>query len=137
MADMPGAGSLIFPEDFIHTEITYLVKDPKHENEKPYDIRYDTGGVIPNTNMASESRPVLIRNFRPLQTSESFEEYGFSSAKIDCPLTTREFENEKKVEVLYYPVIEKLLRQEFPDAGEIRMLEHVVCIAFSLCLILR
>jgi hypothetical protein len=34
-------------ENSIHTEIDYLVKDPKHEHEKPYEIRYDTGGLIP------------------------------------------------------------------------------------------
>ena len=44
-------------EDSIHTEIDYLAKDPKHEHEKPYEIRYDTGGLIPERNMVSIGSP--------------------------------------------------------------------------------
>jgi hypothetical protein len=50
-------------EDSIHIEIDYLVKDPKHEHEKPYEIRYDTGGLIPERNMVDVTTPVVVYNF--------------------------------------------------------------------------
>jgi hypothetical protein len=113
-------------EDAIQTEITYLVKDPKHEHEKPYDIRYDTGGAIPSTNMENETRSVTIHNFRAFENSQSFKDYGFSSAKINCALTAAEFDDEKRVEEVYYPMVEKFIRTSFPDAVEVRILEHHV-----------
>jgi hypothetical protein len=113
-------------EDAIQTEITYLVKDPKHEHEKPYDIRYDTGGTIPNTNMENETKPVTIHNFRAFENSQSFKDYGFSSAKINCALTAAEFDDEKRVEEVYYPMVEKFIRTRFPDAFEVKILEHHV-----------
>ena len=113
-------------EDTIQTEVDYLFKDPKHEYEKPYDLKYDAGGIIPRTNMATEPRSILIHNFRPLQHSQSFEEYGFTSAKIDCALTASEFRNDKTVKEVYYPAIKNLLWQAFPDAAEMQIIEHAV-----------
>lgn len=114
-------------EDSIHTEIDYLVKDPKHEHEKPYEIRYDTGGLIPERNMVDVTTPVVVYNFRPLQSPESFNTYGFTSEKINCVLTPAEFDDDEKVREVYYPTIEKLLRIMFPDASDIKILEHGVC----------
>jgi hypothetical protein len=112
--------------DVIRTDVIYLVKDPKHENEKPYDLRYDTGGIIPSTNMENDSKPVIVRDIRPFQNPQMFEEYGFSLAKMDYIFTAAELQDKKTVEETYYPAIKKILRQKFPDATEIKILEHAV-----------
>ena len=112
--------------DDIRSEIHYLARDPKHEVEKPYAMRYEPGGFVPPTNMSDESRQIIIRDFRPLQDSQNFEDLGFSAVKIDCGLTAREFHDEKRVEEVYYPAIKKLISQKFPGAAEIRILEHLV-----------
>lgn len=114
-------------EDVIQTNVNYPIKDPKHETEKPYEIMYDNAGVIPQTNMPPEYKPILVHNFRPNQSSESFDEYGFTLAKIDCPLTAAGFEHEKSVKEVYYPIIEKLLWQNFPDAAMVKIMEHGTC----------
>ncbi|OTA88361.1 hypothetical protein M434DRAFT_34838 [Hypoxylon sp. CO27-5] len=90
--------------DNIKTEICYLSKESKHENEKPYEMRYDPGGEFPRTNMSNDFRSMTIRNFRQLHASE--------------------FDDEEKVHRIYYPEIEELLHQIFPDAVEIKILEH-------------
>ncbi|KAH8753206.1 hypothetical protein F5882DRAFT_308780 [Hyaloscypha sp. PMI_1271] len=111
-------------EDAIQTEVDYLIRDPKHEHEKPYEIRYDPGGVIPETNMSDETRPILVHDFRPFQNCQSFSEYGFSSARIECAVKSTEFDDEQKVKEVYYPEIKKLMWQRFPGAAEIKILEH-------------
>ncbi|OTA55104.1 hypothetical protein K449DRAFT_438935 [Hypoxylon sp. EC38] len=110
--------------DNIKTEICYLSKESKHENEKPYEMRYDPGREFPRTNMSNDFRSVTIRNFRQLQDSQSFEKYGFTAIKVDCSMTASEFDDEEKVYRIYYPEIEELLHQIFPDAVEIKILEH-------------
>ncbi|KAF1813256.1 hypothetical protein P152DRAFT_395338 [Eremomyces bilateralis CBS 781.70] len=112
--------------DDVQTELNYLTKEAKHKEEKPYEMRYDTGGVIPHTNMSSDLRTITIRNFRPLQDPRSFIEYGFRVANVDCSMTEAAFDDDEKVETQYYPAVEKLLQQMFPDAAEIRVLEHGV-----------
>ncbi|PVH82023.1 hypothetical protein DL98DRAFT_587032 [Cadophora sp. DSE1049] len=111
-------------EDIVRAELKYLTRDPKYEREKPYEVYYDTRGTIPDTNMVNDVQPVLIRNFRPFQNSESLMVHGFSLQKIDCALTASEFRDDDKVKHIYYPVIETLLRRTYPKAAEIRVLEH-------------
>ncbi|KAI0114265.1 hypothetical protein F4776DRAFT_666933 [Hypoxylon sp. NC0597] len=110
--------------DDVQTDICYLAKESKHENEKPYEMRYDPRGKLPRTNMSNDFRSVTIRNFRQLQDSQSFDEYGFAAVKVDCSMTASEFDEEEKVYGIYYPDVEKLLHQIFPDAVKIKILEH-------------
>lgn len=113
----------------IRIELLYLVKDAKYDTEKPYDLRYDAGGAIPRTNMANESKSIVVHNFRPLQNSRSLQEYGFTSAKIERMLTAADFSSDKTVEAIYYPEVTKLLWKHFPGAAEIKILEHGVSIS--------
>ncbi|KAH8585360.1 hypothetical protein B0O99DRAFT_647146 [Bisporella sp. PMI_857] len=110
--------------DSVQTEVLYLVKDSKFDVEKPYELAYDAKGVIPQSNMLDESRPVTIHNFRPFQNTEMFGDFGFAIMNIDDPLTAVEFHNENVVRDRYYPSIEKLLWQSFPGAAAVRIIEH-------------
>jgi hypothetical protein len=118
-------------EGIILTNIFYLVKESKHDEEKPYELAYDAKGIIPETNMLDESHPVLIHSFRPIQDSDSYRHYGFTSAKIDCTLSATEFQDEQVIREVYYPAIEKLLWQSFPEAAAVRIMEHGVRIHCS------
>lgn len=113
-------------EETILTSLLYLVKDRQHLIEKPYEVRYDTKGVIPNTNMSNESKKVHIHDFRSRADAQSLHDFGFATAKIKNLLSPTEFDDEAKVEELYYPAVENLLWSQFPDASEIRVLEHFV-----------
>lgn len=117
--------------DCILTEVVYLNRDSKHDDEKPYELRYDAEGDIPRTNMVNTSRPVTVVDFRALQNSRNFEDYGFSAAKILCGLTAAEFSNTRLVEEVYYPTIQKYLRQIYPNAAKIKVLEHDVSLYYT------
>ncbi|KIW28117.1 uncharacterized protein PV07_07799 [Cladophialophora immunda] len=122
--DHLGSGDEGLPEGAVWSEIEYLAVDAKHQHEKPYELRFQAGGTIPETNMVDESRKVLICNFRPLENSRNFEEYGFSAEKIGCTLPSAEYDDKEKVGKTYYPAIKRMLWQKFPDATQIRILEH-------------
>jgi hypothetical protein len=111
----------------ITTELSYLVKDPKFEHEKPYTLKYGTEGALPRTNTVNEARSVSVRNFRALQNQHSFEEYGFTSITIDCSLAPVEYNNRNRVKQKYYPAVIKVLWQMYPDASRVEILEHGVC----------
>jgi len=115
----------------IKTNLSYLIKDPGHEHEKPYTVNYDTGGVIPRTNTKNESKPVVVQNFRDIQDARSFEEYGFGSVKIDSALASAEFNDEARVEEVYYPAVKKVLWEMFPDATRIETLDGIITCLLS------
>ncbi|KAI1427253.1 hypothetical protein F5Y12DRAFT_783380 [Xylaria sp. FL1777] len=111
-------------EGDVTTEILYLQRDTKWEHEQPYEMRYQAKEDFPFTNAAHEARTVNIRDFRAVQGAQNYEDYGFSIANTECPLTPSEFADDNKVESMFYPVARRLLEKMFPDAAEIRILEH-------------
>jgi hypothetical protein len=119
-------------DDTVPAEVFYLIKDPKHDYEKPYVLRFNTKGQFPSTNMETDPTPINIRNFRSIQDAQSFENYGFTLMKLDCPLTATEFEDPGKVEQEYYPTLENLLWKMYPNASEVRILQHEVRIHNSI-----
>lgn len=123
---LPEGKELDVSEDDVQAQMEFLAVDPKHQHERPYELRYDAGGAIPETSVVEESKQVLIRNFRPFQNAQSFDEYGFAAMKIDCAMTAVDFDEKDKIKDIYYPAIMELLRQRFPDAAHINVLEHVV-----------
>ncbi|KAK9802077.1 putative Methyltransferase [Seiridium cardinale] len=112
--------------DTISTEVTYLKYDPKHHHEKLYTVNYDTGGVFPRTNALNEPKAVFVHNFRDVQSPQSFGDYGFSSTRLRSALQPGDFDAPDKVEDVFYPEAIKALRQLFPDAAKIEMLEHQI-----------
>ncbi|KAG4418992.1 hypothetical protein IFR04_007853 [Cadophora malorum] len=111
-------------EDFITTEVLYLVRDPRYHEEKPYAIAYDAGGMIPQTNMTNESFPIQIQNVRNLQVPNSFDDFGFAVAKLDDKWTAAQFRDEIIVKERFYPQVERILKKQFPDAIAVRVIEH-------------
>lgn len=122
------------PHDFIATEVSYLIRSSKYDSERPYDLQYDPGPHFPSTNMTNEPKSISVRNFRPFQSPDNFTERGFSIENIDCPLGAAEFHEEERVRKLYYPAVLHVLRRKFPDAFDIRILEHAVSVHYDLCL---
>jgi hypothetical protein len=121
----------LFTDD-IRTELKFMAKEARHETEKAYELRYLNTEGFPRTNISPDRQEVTIRNFRALQTPQSFEEYGFFATTLDCPMAAADFDDDQKVEGIYYPAVKAFLQRLFPDAAEIGMLEHTVGFAHLL-----
>jgi hypothetical protein len=113
-------------KDAILTKIGYTVGDPRHEYEQPYEIRYDTGGAVPTRNTQQKEEPVSIRNFRPHQNAHNLNQYGFAIERMGVAMTGAVFHNTISIQEAYYPALEKVLWSHFPDATDVRVLEHNV-----------
>lgn len=115
-------------DEGIHTTIGYLVKEPVHEREKPYDLMYSPPPPAQQTNIKNEAKPVVIYNFRSLQSPQSFLDCGFAVVELhNHPgLTSTDFMSDANVQDSVYPSVKENLRQTFPDASEIKILHHNV-----------
>jgi hypothetical protein len=114
------------PCDGIRTTIEFTVRDPKHETEKPYDLRYDAGGAIPKTNTTNEAQSVIVKDFRAVLSSSNYADYGFCVEELSTPITEVVFERQDIVKDSYYPVIEDILRKRYPGASGVYILEHIL-----------
>ena len=103
----------------------YLVHDPTYRYKKLYTLNYDNV-IRATTNACDESKPILIHNFRNVQSPQSLEEYGFSAVKLRSDLGLTEFDDPSKVEGVFHPEIKDMLRQTFPDATNVEVLDHMV-----------
>lgn len=116
-----------FDENDVRANLHYLVRDPRYEHERPYELAYDAGGIIPRTNIVNESHTIQIRDFRPLQTSTSYEEYGFTSVKLDQRWTAAQIQDENLVKNSFVPQLFDILWEKFPDAVELGIYDQKVC----------
>jgi hypothetical protein len=114
--------------DAIPTEVYYILPSSAYEKEKPYELRYDGGGRIPQTNMDKTTYPIKVHDFRPLQSSSSWSTFGFTTAPLTLKevLSSNDFDDPSKVKNVFYPAVEEALKERFSDAAEIIVLEHGV-----------
>lgn len=110
----------------LNAELMYLVKDERHEFEKPYQIAYEIDNSIAPTNMVNKGESVTIHEFELLTEPCSWERYGFSLSNIKCDLQYADYFTEERVQSSYYPQVRQSLQRLFPDAAEIQLLEHRV-----------
>ncbi|KAK6222672.1 hypothetical protein LQW54_000853 [Pestalotiopsis sp. IQ-011] len=110
----------------IATELSYLKMDPILQQEKPYDINYDTNGLLPATNWTSDVRPTLIQNLRTVKSPHTFDEFGFCVKKLPSALGRHDFLDSEKVEGCFYPEVKQKLEQMFPQAAKIEIMEHKI-----------
>ncbi|KAI0173736.1 hypothetical protein BJ166DRAFT_586591 [Pestalotiopsis sp. NC0098] len=110
----------------IATELSYLKMDPILQQEKPYDINYDTNGLLPATNWTSDVRPTLIQNLRTVKSPHTFDEFGFCVKKLPSTMGRHDFFDSDKVEGCFYPEVKQKLEQMFPQAAKIEIMEHKI-----------
>jgi hypothetical protein len=116
-------------DDSVRTQIEYMIRDKRHDEEKPYFLRYDTDGKIPRKNVRHAPHDISIHNFRSFQDTDNLQDYGFSVEQMGIVMAEEILNDAKSIKNSYYPVMEKLLWQKFPDAKSVHVLEHTVSLA--------
>ncbi|CAN9477756.1 unnamed protein product [Alternaria alternata] len=113
-------------ENAIEAEVAYLQYDPAHETEKLYTMNYDTEGKFPMTNTKNELKTISINNFRNMVSAPSFDTCGFATKAMQSSLKMAEFDDSAKVESIFYTEVKDLVREMYPGAGFIGVLEHQI-----------
>jgi len=108
--------------------IQYLRRDPLHDAEKPYYLYFDYEYDLPRTNTLADYQLVAIHNARDIDTpvDELLRTSGFAKLPIHCPLRSEEYFDAAKVRDHLYPGYASIVRSLFPDATQVKFLEHNV-----------
>lgn len=61
----------------VKVTLTHLVRDPLHENEKPYELWMKTGAERPKTNCQYEDKQVTVHDVRSVGTEFDVDKNGF------------------------------------------------------------
>lgn len=116
-------------DDTVSTQIEYMIREKRHNEEKPYFLYYDAEGEFPRKNVRHTPHDVSIQNFRSFQNALNLQEYGFSVEQMGIVMAEETLNDAQSTKDSYYPVMERLLWQKFPDAKNVLVLEHTVSLA--------
>jgi len=104
-----------------HVEATlnYLAEG----TERPVSYAYTSPSGTPPTTRRNAPHPVTIRNARPILSQLSLDQHGFVLTHQDSTVTN--FYDEQEVREVYYPEVERLLK-EVTGAVKVVIFDHVV-----------
>jgi hypothetical protein len=103
---------------FVEATLNYFAESP----EKPVIYTYEPPPGIPRSTGKSEPRPVHIRNAR-LERGLSLDKQGFQLTRQESAV--HDFYDRAEVEEVYYPEIERLLK-EATGAEKVVVFDHQV-----------
>jgi hypothetical protein len=110
----------------IETEFWFLERTERHDEEKPYKLRYDPGPDTSRTNCTNiRVEGISVSNIRGREHKFTMETEGFAIAQLDSKLKPEEFDDDDKVKEIYYAELRELLGKKF-GAKRVEILEHGV-----------
>ncbi|KAF2117450.1 hypothetical protein BDV96DRAFT_611800 [Lophiotrema nucula] len=113
----------VVPED-VTTTLAFLKPDPRHEQEKPYRMRYDPGPDIPRTNCETQSQSdITIHDIRHVKGDYMLERNGFEVVELKSRLAAEEFYDEEKVKNVWYLELKEMCKRKY-GAKRVEVLEH-------------
>jgi hypothetical protein len=108
--------------EFVVANLSFLQWQELYKVEKPYEIYVDLPeghpGVTQN-NLLFERVKTIIKDVRGHEKSFKLETQGFQFAEFPTKLQDADLDNRHRVESIYLPEAEHLLRKEYPNASRI------------------
>jgi len=90
-------------------------------SERPRNYTFEPPAGIPLSNVVNETHQVAIRDARPIADKVSLDANGF--ALVSHASAVRDFFDEEEVKRVYYPEIERLVKQE-TGAYRVHIFDH-------------
>jgi hypothetical protein len=105
--------------DFVETSLSYLVDT----GEKPVSYSAEPGATPTQHTGQYEERTVIVHNGRPVVDRLSLDRQGF--ILINHKTKVRDFYNEEEVRSVYYPEMERLVK-ELTGAAKVLIFDHTL-----------
>lgn len=109
-------------ETALKTHIRYLKRLELYKKEKPFQIFFDIPENAPDQrpdNLAFEEIPKAVHDIRPNIADFSLDDHGFMVKEHITELFWEQFTDREKVEQVYLPEIEALLRDIDPTINRV------------------
>jgi len=90
-------------------------------SERPRNYTFEPPAGVPQSNVVNETHQVAIRDARPIADKVSLDANGFALASHASAV--RDFFDEEEVKRVYYPEIERLVKQE-TGAYRVHIFDH-------------
>ena len=90
-------------------------------SERPRNYTFEPPAGVPQSNVVNETHQVAIRDARPIADKVSLDANGF--ALVSHASAVRDFFDEEEVKRVYYPEIERLVKQE-TGAHRVHIFDH-------------
>ena len=117
------ATAVLAPHD-VPTTLNYYIPEPSSD-ETPYQYVYDPPAGKPSNNIGAEPHEVVIRDARGREKEYdlSLDTSGFQF--VHYVSQEKEFDDDKRIETLYYKEVEELLKKE-AGAKRVFIFDHTI-----------
>ena len=106
--------------------ICFLPRLELYKSEKPYSIRYEPHGDVPQTNMNPEAVDnIPIKDLRPCKDKLKFQEDGFIVKELKSELRYEDYDSPDAVSETYVGEVAEMLR-EVTGSKNVAILEYLV-----------
>lgn len=121
------------PQDVQAASIWFLEEKELYATVKPYSLAFTPAIDIPRENIVRYEVPVDISDMRPNEDRFTLDENGFVVIKFPNEHTIKDWDNDKEVEEVHYPVVISQIERVFPGARCIPLNHKVSLCVVVLC----
>ena len=100
----------------IITEIYHLQELPRYMSEKPYTMRYVPEGGTAVSNVLREKHKLLVKDIRGSEHEYTLDRNGFTISQLRTSLDYVTFDGQDAIEKNYFPELEAILLDLFPES---------------------
>lgn len=107
------------------TEAELFFYEGTSDNQEPYNI-INSQKPVPENNVVSVEVKVPIQDFRGHETEFSLDKQAFAGLS-NVPATEKEFTDPKRIEEIYYPEVEELVKKHLgPEVEQVVIFDNTV-----------
>ncbi|KAK0702781.1 hypothetical protein B0H67DRAFT_675987 [Lasiosphaeris hirsuta] len=123
---MSPTGEVSEAQSLVSATCWYLERCETFEAEKPYIFTFDVSGSgIETTNHRYSEHNLAMCDVRGVEGNLKLDSHGFAFASHATALSSPDFDSNETVRQKYYPEIDAMMRELFPDAVKIHIFTHL------------
>jgi hypothetical protein len=127
-ADATSKKEEFVPRGAVKAELSFY--EPPVDGSKPFNYAGAWADNPPNgipRNFGIDSHDVIIHDVRSHESQFSLDENAFAAvSNIPSEMQYQDWENDEKIQEVYYPEVEKLVLENVPGASKIFLFDHTI-----------
>jgi hypothetical protein len=111
-------------EDAVHSHISFVTRDDKFSQEKPYILRFSPADGFPSQNVATHTAELSLVDIRS-QPPMRYDECGIKVLELDTSMQRQDFESKDTIRDVYLPLLQDAVKTSL-GAKNVKVIPHIV-----------
>jgi hypothetical protein len=112
------------PADLLQSHVSFLTRDEKFTQERPYILRFTPADGFPSQNLATHTAKVSLLDIRS-QTSMNYKDSGIKVFELETGLRYQDFRSRDMIQNTYLPLLQDVVKRSL-SAKDVKVIPHIV-----------